>query len=186
MKKLVKSIGSAVLVLSVVVALSPRAVAWDSWDGFQDVQSVQASRVPLVSVTAESEPGSTGKIGITVGADGSIDSFYFQPPSGKTVEYSPAELRSGARVLVSKSGYEVVRVKALASSSQVLKLNIIYYKNVMTKSAGNRVLTIQYNSSINQYQMIDENGRPVRSAHVSTQRNLVGMAVGVAAISTQQ
>jgi hypothetical protein len=186
MKKLVKSIGSVVLTLSLLVAVSPRAVAWDSWDGYQDLQSAQAARIPLVSVTAESEPGSTGKIGITTGADGSIASFYFQPPSGKTVEYTPSELKSGSRVLVSKSGYEVVRVKAMATSDKSLKLNIIYLKSVVSKSTGNRVLTIQYNSSMNQYQMIDESGRPVRSAHVSTQRNLVGMAVGVAAISTQQ
>ena len=102
------------------------------------------------------------------------------------MEYSPSELRSGARVLVSKSGYYVVKVKALASSDQMLKINIIYLKSVVSKSTGNRVLTIQYNSSMNQYQMVDENGRPVRSAHVSTQRNLIGVAVGVAAISTQQ
>jgi hypothetical protein len=57
---------------------------------------------------------------------------------------------------------------------------------VVSKSTGNRVLTVQYNPSMNQYQMIDENARPVRSAHVSTQRNLIGVAVGVAAISTQQ
>jgi hypothetical protein len=186
MKKLVKSIGSAILALSVLVAVSPRAVAWDSWDGFQDVQEVQAARIPLVSVTAESEPGSTGKIGITTGVGNSISSFYFQSPNGRTVEYSVSELRSGSRVLVSKSGYDVVKVKALSSSDQMLKINILYLKSVVSGSTGNRVLTIQYNANMNQYQMVDESGRPVRSAHVSTQRNLVGMAVGVAAISTQQ
>ncbi len=186
MKKSVKSIGSALLALSLLFAVSPRAVAWDSWDGFQELQSVQAIRIPLVSVTAETEPGSTGKIGITTSSDGSIASFYFQSPNGKTVEYTPSELRSGARVLVSKSGYDVVKVKALAASDKSLKLNIIYLKSVVSKSTGNRVLTVQYNPSMNQYQMIDENGRPVRSAHVSTQRNLIGVAVGVAAISTQQ
>jgi hypothetical protein len=186
MKKSLKSIGSAVLALSLWVALSPRAVAWDSWDGAQELQSVQATRIPLVSVTAETEPGLTGKIGITTAADGSIASFYFQAPSGKTLEYSPSELKSGSRVLVSKSGYDVVKVKALAASDRSLKLNIIYLKSVVSKSTGNRILTIQYSASMNQYQIIDENGRPVRSAHVSTQRNLIGVAVGVAAISTQQ
>jgi len=186
MKKLVKSIGSAILALSVLVAVTPRAVAWDSWDGVETVQALQGARIPLVSVTAESEPGSTGKIGITTGANNAISSFYFQAPSGAMVEYSPAQLKSGARVLVSKGGYEVVKVKALASSEQILKINIIYLKSVISKSSGNRVLTIQYNARMNQYQMVDENGRPVRSAHVSTQRNFVGVAVGVAAISTQQ
>lgn len=186
MKKLVKSIGSAILAVSVLVAVTPRAVAWDSWDGVESVQAVQGARIPLVSVTAESEPGSTGKIGITTGAGNSITGFYFQAPGGRTVEYSTSELRSAARVIVSKSGYDVVKVKALASSDQMLKINILYLKSVVSKSTGNRVLTIKYNASMNQYQMVDENGRPVRSAHVSTQRNLLGVAVGVAAISTQQ
>ena len=81
---------------------------------------------------------------------------------------------------------QVVKVRALASSDQSLKLNIVYLNSVVSKRIGNRVLTIQYNPSMGQYQMLDENGRPVRSAHVSTQRNFVGVAVGVAAISTRQ
>jgi hypothetical protein len=183
MKKALKTIGSAILALSLLVAVSPSAVAhWDSWDSWDSAQG----RIDLVSVTAESEPGSVGKIGITTGANNAITSFYFQPPSGNIVEYTPAQLRNGSRVLVSKSGYEVVKVRALASSDQSLKLNIVYLNSVVSKRIGNRVLTIQYNPSMGQYQMLDENGRPVRSAHVSTQRNFVGVAVGVAAISTRQ
>jgi hypothetical protein len=187
MKNLVKAMGSAILALTVLLAMGPRAVAhWDSWDSVKSWDGVQAGRVNLVSVTAESEPGSVGKIGITTDANNSISTFYFLSPSGALVEYSVAQLRSGSRVLVSKSGYEVVKVKALSSSNQSLKLNIVYLRSVVSKSTGNRVLTVQYNPNLNQYQMLDETSRPVRSAHVATHRNLVGMAVGVASISTQQ
>jgi len=145
----------------------------------------QAEQNSLVNLTAEEEPGKISTLGIMTDKNNNIESFYFHPQGSKILEFSPQEL-TGYKTLVNKKGYKLVQVKSTYSSDKSLKIVVKYIKSIVYGDTGVRTLLIKFNRNINDYQILDEEGRPFTKAHIVTHHNLIGVATGIEEIRTQQ
>jgi hypothetical protein len=124
-------------------------------------------------------------IGIRITDQKEILSIYTQPPGEAIIEHNVDQLVD-YQVLIRRSGYDLVHVKALDRKGKSLLVSIRYVKNVLDKRTGSHRFLIQYNPNLDDYQIFDESGRPFTSANVATHRNLVGVPVGIEEIHTQQ
>lgn len=142
-------------------------------------------KIPLVALSAESEPGKSGKIGIYVDADNKISKMFYIDSDLDEQSY-PLSSLSTYQTLVKKKGYDLVKVKSGSYSDYSASFTLRYYTNALTGSSKTIVISVSYNKRLGKYEALDSNQRPITRAHATTHQNMVGMAVGIEDILTYQ
>lgn len=149
------------------------------------VSNAFAAKIPLITMTAEAEPGKTAYIGIYTNSENEISKVYYIDSDKDEWSYTLSQLAT-YKTLVYKKGYELVKLKATNALTKSAILTFRFLKSAITSEASTKTVALKYNSSLNQYQLLDSNKRPVTRGHVSTRRNLVGVAVGIEDIQLYQ
>jgi hypothetical protein len=147
--------------------------------------SAFAGTTTLITLNSEAMPGKTAYLGVNTNTANQITGVFYKGVNGTVENFDTDSLLSSRQVLFEKKGYKLVTIKATASTSNSLSLNLNYLRNALTSDAGKRSFKIKYNSNIGRYELYDENGRYVSRAYVTTNRNLVGMEVGIDEFQTQ-
>ncbi len=152
---------------------------------FFGMGSAYAGSTTLITLKSEAMPDKTAYLGVNTNTANQIIGVFYKGVSGVVENYSSQDLLNSKQVLFEKKGYKLVTIKATASTSTSLALNLNYLRNALNNESGRRSFKIKYNASLSKYELYDENGRYVSKAYVTTNRNLIGMEVGIDEFQTQ-
>ena len=147
--------------------------------------SAQAASVTLISLRSEAIPDKTAYLGVNTNSANQITGIFYKGVTGSIENYTTDQLTAYKQVLFEKKGYKLVTIKATYASANTLSLSLNFLRNALTSDSGKRFFKVKFNASLSKYELYDENGRYVSKAYVTTNRNLVGMEVGIDEFRTQ-
>jgi len=138
----------------------------------------------LIALNSEAVPGKTAYLGVNSNTDHQITSIYYKGITGKVEQFSIPTLTRSQQVLFADKGYNLISIGVGSASATTANLKLTYLKNAITGAKGFKAFRVGYNPSLGKYELYNSDGRMIQTGYITTNRNALGMEVGIADVKT--
>jgi hypothetical protein len=151
---------------------------------FMAATSAHASPTSLIALNSEAVPGKTAYLGVDTNANNQINSIYYKGITGKVEQFSIPTLIRSQQVLFTQSGYDLITISLNGASSTAANLKLTYLKNAISGNKGVQNYKVSFNPHVHRYELYNSEGRAVQNGYIYTNRNALGMSVGISDVKT--
>jgi hypothetical protein len=138
----------------------------------------------LIALNSEAVPGKTAYLGVNTNDSNQITSIYYRGIYGSIEQFSLATLSRAQQVLFSQKGYNLITLAVGSASATTANLKLTYMKNAISGAKGVKTYLLGYNPRMGKYELQNTEGRVIQNGYITTNRNALGMEVGIADVKT--
>lgn len=146
--------------------------------------AAHAETSTLIALNSEAVPGKTAYLGVNTNDHHQITSIYYKGIYGTVEQFSLTTLSRSQKVLFSQSGYNLITLGVGSVSDRSANLKLTYTKNAISGAKGIKSYLLGYNPAVSRYELKNTDGRVIQHGYLSTNRNALGMEVGIADVKT--
>jgi hypothetical protein len=143
-----------------------------------------ANTSTLIALNSEAVPGKTAYLGVNTNDSNQITSIYYKGIYGTVEQFSLTTLSRSQQVLFSQSGYNLITLAVGSASATSANLKLTYTKNAISGIKASKSYHLGFNPSLGKYELQNTEGRVVQHGYITTNRNALGMQVGIADVKT--
>lgn len=143
-----------------------------------------ANTSSLIALNSEAVPGKTAYLGVNINDQNQITSVYYKGIYGTIEQFPLTTLARSQQVLFSQKGYNLITLAAGSTSATSAHLKLTYTKNAISGAKGVKTYLLGYNPRMGKYELQNTEGRVIQNGYITTNRNALGMEVGIADVKT--